>query len=207
MIYKVRFVITKRYRMDQYTQLSNKSGYLEIILGPMFSGKTSKILEVYKQCTFCSIPVMVINHSVDTRYGTSVISTHDGQKIPSLITDNIQELWKSERDNKVDVVLINEGQFFEGLYEAVVQMLKEEKRVYVCGLDGDFKREKFGEILDLIPICDNVYKLHSLCGVCKNGREGIFSQRITKETDQTLVGVENYIPVCRHCFTEASRIN
>mgnify|MGYP001589421058 CR=1 FL=1 len=190
--------------MDQTTQLSSNRGYLEIILGPMFSGKTSKILEIYKQCKFCNIPVMVINHAVDTRYGMNVVSTHDGQKIPSLFTDNIRKFWETENSQDVEVVLINEGQFFEGLYDAVEQMLLEKKRVYVCGLDGDFKRKKFGELLDLIPLSDNVYKLHSLCGLCKTGRKGIFSLRITDDSSQTLVGVDNYIPVCRNCFVENS---
>ena len=75
-----------------------------------------------------------------------------------------------------------------------------KKKVYVCGLDGDFKRKKFGEILDLIPICDKVYKLQSLCALCKNGEKGIFSLRVTEDTGQTLVGVENYKPVCRNCY-------
>ena len=65
-------------------------------------------------------------------------------------------------------------------------MLKCGKKVYVCGLDGDFKRKKFGQILDLIPMCDKVEKLTSLCSLCKNGTRGIFSMRLTKETEQTV---------------------
>ena len=74
------------------------------------------------------------------------------------------------------------------------------KKVYVCGLDGDFERKKFGQILDLIPLCDTVTKLTSLCSLCKNGTKGIFSKRITSETEQTVVGSDNYIPVCRNCY-------
>jgi thymidine kinase len=96
--------------------------------------------------------------------------------------------------------LINEGQFFDDLYDCVIDMLKENKQVYIAGLDGDFERKKFGQILDLIPHCDEVTKLTSLCSICKNGKPGIFSLRLSRETKQTVVGSDNYIPVCRNCY-------
>jgi thymidine kinase len=99
-----------------------------------------------------------------------------------------------------DVILINEGQFFDDLYPCVFDMLREKKHVYICGLDGDFQRNKFGSILDLIPICDKVTKLNSLCGICKNGTPGIFSKRITNDKEQLLIGSNNYISVCRSCY-------
>jgi thymidine kinase len=100
------------------------------------------------------------------------------------------------------VILINEGQFFEDLYVNVLQFLKEKKKIYIAGLDGDFERKKFGQILDLIPLCDKVSKLVSFCSICKNGNVGIFSLRLTKESCQTLVGSDNYIPVCRKCYED-----
>ena len=78
--------------------------------------------------------------------------------------------------------------------------LSSGKKIYVGGLDGDFERKKFGQILDLIPLCDKVTKLTSLCSLCKNGIYGIFSKRITNEKEQTVVGSNNYIPVCRDCY-------
>jgi thymidine kinase len=99
-----------------------------------------------------------------------------------------------------DVIIINEGQFFEDLLPAINHMLQHNKKIYVGGLDGDFERKKFGQILDLIPLCDKVTKMTSLCGICKNGTLGIFSKRITSEKEQTVVGSNNYIPVCRNCF-------
>jgi thymidine kinase len=98
------------------------------------------------------------------------------------------------------VILINEAQFFDDLYPCVLDMLKENKRVYLCGLDGDFERKKFGTILDLIPFCDNVTKLKALCGLCKDGTPGIFSMRLTGEKEQMLIGSDNYMPVCRNCY-------
>ena len=79
-------------------------------------------------------------------------------------------------------------------------MLEQKKKIYICGLDGDFERKKFGQILNLIPLCDKVTKLTSLCSLCKNGTAGIFSKRITCEKEQTVVGSDNYIPVCRSCY-------
>jgi thymidine kinase len=177
------------------------TGYLELIIGPMFSGKTSKILEIYKQCNFCNIPVVIINHSLDKRYHDTMLSSHDKIMAPCLQGTTISDIWYSHnlmRDSQV--ILINEGQFFEDLYDSVLDMLNHNKKVYICGLDGDFERKKFGQILDLIPYSDKVTKLSSLCSQCKNGTYGIFSMRITSEKQQTLVGTDNYIPVCRKCY-------
>ena len=194
---------------------SNKYGYLELIIGPMFSGKTSKILDIYKQCKFCNISVCIINHSLDTRYHETMISTHDKIMAPCLQTAELNEIWTMEYGfnepnnyqlechyllRNSDVILINEGQFFPDLYEVVIDMLQFNKQIYICGLDGDFERKKFGCILDLIPLCDKVTKLTSLCSQCKDGTPGIFSMRLTNEKKQTVIGVENYIPVCRNCY-------
>ena len=79
-------------------------------------------------------------------------------------------------------------------------MLKCNKKVYICGLDGDFERKKFGQMLDLIPYCDHVTKMSSLCSLCKNGTRGIFSMRLSDEKEQMLIGSDNYVPVCRNCY-------
>ena len=182
---------------------NSESGYLEIILGSMFSGKTSRLVEIYKQCKFCDISVAVINHSSDNRYDDELMSTHDGVKIPCFKVEKLSEMYHDIKINgNYDVILINEGQFFEDLFENVCEWVSIGKKVYVCGLDGDFERKKFGQILDLIPMCDKVHKLTSLCSLCKNGTKGIFSLRLTTEKIQTVVGSKNYIPVCRTCYEE-----
>ena len=200
--------------MNIKTEASKNTGYLELFIGPMFSSKTTRLLEIYKQCKFCSIPVTIINHSIDTRYHDTMVSTHDKVMAPCIQTTRLCDIWdykdiettfneegcKHIKLRNSEVILINEGQFFEDLYEVVVDMLNFNKRVYVCGLDSDFERKKFGQILDLIPICDKVNKLTSLCSQCKNGTPGIFSMRLTSDKQQTLVGSDNYIPVCRKCY-------
>lgn len=181
---------------------SNSScGYLELIIGPMYASKTSRLVELYKLCQFCNMSVSVINHAIDNRYDDELMSTHDMIKIPCIKSNSLQKLWSEDkRIHTSDVILINEGQFFEDLFEVVNEMIDCGKKVYVCGLDGDFERKKFGQILDLIPLCDKVSKLTSLCSICKDGTPGIFSMRLTSEKEQTLVGSDNYIPVCRKCY-------
>lgn len=180
--------------------MNSPFGYLEIIVGPMYSGKTSKLIDIYNQCKFCNISVSVINHSLDNRYDEYLLSSHDGIKIPCIKTDKLADtLQAGLLDN--EVILINEGQFFSDLEEVVKTLLNHNKKVFICGLDGDFERKKFGQILDLVPLCDKLTKLTSLCGLCKNGTSGIFSKRITQEKEQTIIGSDNYIPVCRKCFS------
>jgi thymidine kinase len=180
---------------------SNSSGFLELIIGPMYSGKTSSLLEIYKKCNFCNIQVVIINHNIDNRYHDTMMSSHDLQMAPCLQTNTLAQIWPSNDSLKnAEVILINEGQFFSDLYDIVFDMLQNNKKIYVCGLDGDFERKKFGSILDLIPLCDKVKKLNSICSICRNGTPGIFSMRLTSEKEQTIVGSNNYIPVCRKCY-------
>jgi thymidine kinase len=193
--------------LNKTMEKTNNFGYLELIIGPMYSGKTSKLLEIYKQCKFCHIPVAVINHSFDKRYHNSMLSSHDKIMIPCYQSTHLKELWYNTNKHEEytalhesNVILINEGQFFDDLFEVVIDMLKNNKTIYICGLDGDFERKKFGQILDLIPYCDKVNKITSLCSICKNGTLGIFSLRITHEKEQTVIGSENYAPVCRKCY-------
>ena len=185
----------------------NNEGYLELILGPMFSGKTSTLKKIYDQCIYCNIPVMVINYEADNRYcDASFMSTHDKIMIPCVKGVSILEILEQNKEkvNESEVILINEGQFFKDI-DTVIHLVENlHKRVYICGLDGDFKKNKIGSLLDLIPHCDNVYKLKSLCSECRNGKSGLFSYRITDETHQVVIGVENYKPVCRACFERLS---
>lgn len=182
--------------------------YLELILGPMYSGKTSQIIDLYNKYTFCNIPIVVINHPIDTRYHNDLLSSHDKKMIPCIKPDDgklstlLLDKENSIQLDNAQVILINEGQFFCDLYDFVIGMLEYNKKIYIAGLDGDFKRAKFGQIIDLIPLCDKITKLTSLCSMCKDGTPGIFSKRLTSETAQTVVGSDIYIPVCRICYSK-----
>lgn len=188
---------------------SSASGYLELILGSMFSGKTSYLLEIYKKSMFCNIPIAVINYAADNRYTTeSMMSTHDKQMIPCILAHTIYDAISNNLEliTGADIILINEGQFFPDIEEQVRVLVEQShKRVHICGLDGDFERKPIGKLLQLIPFCDEVIKLKSLCSICRDGTPGIFSFRTTREMDQVVIGSSNYIPLCRKCYdTEAA---
>ena len=187
------------------------SGYLGLILGPMFSGKTSRLIQIYKTHTYIQKKVVVINFSGDTRYSDEVLSTHDGVTIPCIFIDNITKAWTYsdnlyyEMLHNADTILINEGQLFSDLRITVLEMVeREHKEVYVCGLDGDYKRCKFGELLDLIPFCDSIEKLSALCADCRDGTAATFSHRISGEQEQVVIGSVNYKPLCRKCYMNSS---
>jgi len=190
-------------------------GYLELWTGPMYSGKTSKILELYKQFTFCGISTCVINYEEDNRYPDSEthLSTHDQIKIPCVRAKAMADIADIANENRVikgnhlenflqaKIILINEGQFFQDIVEWVrIAVDVYKKKVYICGLDGDFERKSFvGNWLDLIRYCDKIYKLHSFCNKCKR-KQAIFSHRLTYDTAQKVIGADNYVPLCRNCF-------
>ena len=110
-------------------------------------------------------------------------------------------LEESQRIDPFDVFFINEGQFFSDLKFYVDYLVnRKNKKVYVCGLDGDFRREKFGTLLDIIPICDDIIKLKALCIECKKS-EALFTYRLTNDKEQTVVGgSESYCALCRSCY-------
>jgi len=175
----------------------------------MFSGKTTRILEIYNHYSFIKKRIMVINYAEDKRYHETMLSTHDHKMIPCVLTMDIKDMWFNPANKHyveihgADAILINEGQFFCELKSAIVDMVEgENKTVYICGLDGDFKRAKFGELLDLLPYCDKVIKLKSLCSVCRNGKRALFSHRVTDEKGQISIGSHNYVPLCRKCYID-----
>ena len=98
------------------------------------------------------------------------------------------------------MLFINEGQFFDDLYDFVKEMLEKDKIIFVCGLDGDYQRKKFGSILDIIPLADEVKKVNGICHNCKK-RKSLFTHRIVKEGGQIVVGNQNmYMALCRLCY-------
>lgn len=175
------------------------AGYLEIILGPMFSGKTNRLIHLNKMYTLCDMSVCVVNYEKDTRYHDTMLSTHDKQMIECIRINTLKSLLDTV--DTYDVYLINEIQFFPEIYDVVQQLVDEHhKIVHVCGLDGTFERKEFHrELMELIPIADDVVKLSSICKICK--QKACFSKRIGDNLEKVMVGGEElYIPVCRKCY-------
>ena len=172
---------------------------LKIILGPMFSGKSTELIRLIREYRFIEAKIMVIKHSLDdTRYEKAKLCTHDHQTEECISTNNLFELQKSDSYKEAQVIFIEEAQFFKNLFNFVNKILKENKSFIIAGLDGDFKREPFGDILKLIPLAEKVIKLNALCKFCKDGTEAPFTKRLINADIQQLVGgADSYAAVCR----------
>lgn len=182
-------------------------GYLKLYLGPMFAGKTSAIVQNYRRYTRAMKRVLVINHSFDTRYSASHLSTHDGVEIPCVFASELKSLSGTVKD-KYDVVLINEGQFFQDIYETTIDWVDTmSKMVFVCALDGDSNREAFGDILRLIPYADTYEKLTSICESCGENAPFTYRNPDKSNGEKIQIGVAEFTPMCRRCFTAASAVS
>jgi thymidine kinase len=175
----------------------SEQGYLELTLGPMFSGKTSHLITLYKQYKLSGMSVCVVNYSEDTRYSEHDLVSHDGQKIECTKSLELKNI-----PLDYNVYLVNEAQFFGDLVETVKNWVEIHKKIVHCsGLDGDYKRRPFGHILELIPLADTINKTHAICMGCRNGTPAIFTKRLIESDDIKVIGgSESYMPVCRNCY-------
>ena len=189
---------------------SNKGGYLELIIGPMFSGKTTKIIEIYNKYKDI-FNILVVNYIGDDRYSTTEIVSHNGIKIPTISLKNLSDIDNniiySQKMNDISMIIINEGQFFKDIYEWVkIQTDFYKKNIIVCGLDGDYKREPFTNFIKLIPLANNIIKVSGVCKSCADGTPSVFTYRKTNELTQEVIGTDIYIPVCRTCYLKLEQL-
>ena len=172
---------------------------VQIIIGSMFSGKSTELLRRCKTYTAINQNVLVINHSYDTRCKNE-IKTHDNVSFTAFKTKKLLDV---EICDDIKIVAIDESQFFDDLYDFVKRHEHKEIVILIAGLDGDSNREMFGQILKCIPLCNSVTKLSAMCNVCKDGTLGSFSKRIdTQNNNKIFVGSNrDYLSVCRkHYF-------
>jgi len=175
---------------------------LNIYLGPMFSGKTTKLLKTYNLLTGDNEEknILLINHASDNRYGQSHIISHDGQKLPCYSFKCLNDIFTTIQENileQTQFILIDEGQFFDDLFDVVLKLLVLNKTIFIAGLDGDFKQRPFpnSKLLDLIPYAITVEKLHSLCYICKEPAP--MTKRLTNHDEIIHVGHSDiYQPIC-----------
>jgi len=182
--------------------MNDKDGYLKIIIGPMFSGKTSQLLKLYKESKMSYKESLLINHMADDRYhaNNDAVVSHDQISMDCISLSNLYDLNSNLYKNSTHI-FINEAQFFLDLYDWVIKAInKDKKYIVLCGLDGDYLRCPFGKILDLIPHCDEVHKLKAICLNCKIGKVAPFTRRLSGEEVQCVIGTENYTPLCRKCY-------
>lgn len=179
------------------------TGFLKLYVGCMFAGKSSEIIAECRRRLIINQKVLGINFAGDSRYSDKdFIVNHNKEKIHCIKVNTLSEIAIDEIEQN-DFIFIDEGHFFPDLVENVLKWVNVyNKSVCVFGLDGDFKRNIFGHILDLIPQCDDIVKLKALCVMCKDGTEGLFTHRMTKESEQILIGNDIYVSLCRHHYNQ-----
>ena len=176
-------------------------GSLKLVIGPMFSGKSSELIKEIRKLKVINTKYIVIKPIIDNRYKSNYIVSHDKESEECIITDDLNNI----TDNEIldfNSIIIDEGQFLKNLKNKVLYWVEKlNKNIIIGGLDGDYKRNPIGEILELIPFCDSIKKINSLCVNCKNGTPALFSHRITNEQEQVVVGSSDiYIPLCRYHY-------
>jgi thymidine kinase len=187
--------------LEQFTKENGQQGWIEVICGSMFSGKTEELLRRLRRAEFAKQSILLFKPIIDDRYATEAVVSHQGQSWEAkrvAAAMDIQNSWQGEQ-----IVAIDEAQFFDA---AVVQVCSDLAnkgvRVIVAGLDMDFKGVPFGPMPQLMAIAEYVSKVHAVCVHC--GKLAQFSHRTVAQTQQVLVGaVEKYQPLCRSCYQKA----
>ena len=179
---------------------------LDIVLGCMASGKSTELLRRVQRYRLAGKRVFVITYRDDTRYSTAgEVCTHNllRESATAIGADELFTTLDAARQH--DVCAIDESQFLRHLVDFVDTLLKAGVSVLVSGLDGTFQRRRFGETLDLIPLCDSILKLTAVCGRCREA-DAIFTRMRNESAysggDVCVGGLDMYTPVCRRCFDE-----
>lgn len=184
-------------------------GWIEVICGCMFAGKTEELIKRIKVLEYAKQNVVAIKPTMDNRYSEDMIASHSGSLIKCICVDvhDLESIEKLVKDKSIDVVVIEEVQFFdEGIVEICEKLANSKKRVIVAGLDTDFKGEPFKIMADLLARAEFITKLSAVCSKC--GAPATKTQRLingepAKYTDPIiLVGAsECYEARCRKCHT------
>lgn len=175
---------------------------IEIILGCMFSGKSTELLRRCNRYKAIGKNILLINHTNDTRTENK-IKTHNNISQEAVKLNKLSDLFDKHSDllNNADVVGIDEAQFFDDLHNFVEKAESYNKIIIISGLDGDSNRKPFGEILMCIPLCDEVVKLTAMDMLCHDGTPAIFTKRISEDKEQVCVGSnDKYLAVSRQNY-------
>ena len=173
---------------------------LDIILGPMFAGKSSRILSIVSRYASLGMSVLVVKHASDIRYGDEDdVITHDQRRIPCIRVESLNEV----RLDDYRVIIVDEAHFFSGLVNFAKRVVDQYRRsLFLVGLDGDSHRRPFGQLLECIPLADRVERITAFCRNCANGTPGLFSHRRRGPQDQQVIvgGADVYETLCRSCY-------
>lgn len=190
------------YEIENNHADSIRRGSIEVICGSMFSGKTEELLRRLRRAKIARQTVEIFKPTIDIRYDETNVVSHDKNAIASTPVDNSANILLLS--SQVDVVGIDEAQFFdEGLVEVAQQLADQGVRVVIAGLDMDFRRQPFGPMPGLCAIADSVTKVHAVCVEC--GRLASYSFRRVQGDQQVMLGELNeYSPLCRTCYRKCS---
>jgi thymidine kinase len=171
------------------------SGELQLVFGPMFSGKSTELMRRIRRYSFAQKKCVVCKYAKDQRYaGEHELASHDGNKMMATGCLRLEEV--KHLIDEYDVIGVDEGQFFPDLAAFCEEAADRGKIVVVAALDGTFERQPFGQVCSLIPKAEKVEKLSAVCKI--SGQDAAFSRRIGGATDVEVIGgAELYLPVCR----------
>lgn len=174
-----------------------ESGTLSVVTGCMFAGKSEKLIRMLKHAKYEKKKVIAFKPSIDNRYSESDIASHEGKVFPSIPVSHSSVILTTPGVAEAQVVGIDEVQFFdESIVEVCLTLVGQGKRVYVAGLDTDFRGIPFGPIPHLLAVADVVEKRHAACVVC--GGNATRSQRVVPSTERVVVGdADAYEARCR----------
>ena len=183
-----------------FLENASQKGWIEVICGSMFSGKTEELIRRMKRAQFANLKVEIFKPSIDVRYSEEEVVSHDSNAIQSTPVESAQNILLMTSD--VDVVGIDEAQFFdEGIVDVCRKLADSGIRVIVAGLDMDYMGVPFGPMPALMATAEYVTKVHAICVRC--GDLAHHSHRLTADDKQVLLGAKDtYQPICRHCFNE-----
>jgi thymidine kinase len=175
-----------------------RSGWIEIICGSMFSGKTEELIRRLKRAKIANQKIQIFKPKVDTRYHVDDVVSHDDNSIKSIPVGSSREIITLLED--VNVIGIDEAQFFDdGLPEVCQKLAIRGIRVIVAGLDMDYQGKPFGPIPTLLAVSEYITKVHAICPHC--GNLATHSYRLINNENQVLLGEkDSYEPRCRVCY-------
>jgi thymidine kinase len=180
------------------TLTPTNSGWIEVICGSMFSGKTEELMRRLRRAEIAKMSISIFKPNIDSRYEKDHIVSHNKLKMMSFITDSPEEIIKMSK--KHDVIGIDEAQFFDhSIVSVCKELAADKKRVIVAGLDTDYRGLPFGPMPDIMCEAEYIDKLRAICVIC--GNPASYSQRTSDDSDQVVIGeLDKYEARCRNCF-------
>ncbi len=186
--------------LEQFPQDGKPHGWIEVICGSMFSGKTEELIRRLRRAEFANQKLLLFKPRIDNRYSEEKIMSHNGSSFEAIQVDSSHEIlthWKKEK-----IIAIDEIQFFDdSIVDIVNELANKGVRVICAGLDMDYKGKPFGPMPFILACAEYVTKVHAICMSC--GIPAQFSHRKTKQEEQVMLGTkEEYEPLCRSCYNK-----